>query len=184
MRVGIDCHRRADDVFHDLPVFLAQSRALTAALRDAGVNRGAARAIGHAGWELLFDGALVDDDELGAAYLAAMSCAVADRDWSAALARRAARGVPTIYGDPEGVTEILWRVLGQRRLLAFDKISLAPGETGHVTLAADPRLLAEFDEAGHNWRVAPGRYCIAVGTDANDMVLRGEATLSAASIKP
>jgi beta-glucosidase len=72
----------------------------------------------------------------------------------------------------------------KRRLLAFDKISLAPGETGHVTLAADPRLLAEFDEAGHNWRVAPGRYGIAVGTDANDMVLRGEATLSAASIKP
>ena len=144
MRVGIDCHRRADDVFHDLPVFLAQSRALTAALRDAGVNRGAARAIGHAGWELLFDGALVDDDELGAAYLAAMSCAVADRDWSAALARRAARGVPTIYGDPEGVTEILWRVLGQRRLLAFDA-SLKPA-VANALAAAQPAIVDAVDD--------------------------------------
>lgn len=120
MRAGIACHRAADATFHDLPVFLTQSAALTRALLDAGLNRGAARAIGHAGWELLFDGALLDDDGLVAAYLAAMRLEVQNADWNAALTRRASRGVPTLYGEPAGVAEIMWRVLGSRRLLAFD----------------------------------------------------------------
>ena len=124
VRDGIDCHRVADAVFHDLDVFRSQSLALTHALLDAGVPRGAARAIGHAGWELLFDGALLDDASLCDDYLAAMKVEVHDDDWGAALARRAARGVPTFYADPLGVSELLWRVLGRRRLLAFDRTHL------------------------------------------------------------
>lgn len=121
VRAGIDCHREADAVFHDLDVFRTQSSSLTRALLDAGVPRGAARAIGHAGWELLFDGALLDDAVLVDAYLAAMRVPVDDPDWSAALARRVERGVPTFYAEPAHVTELLWRVLSRRRLLAFDR---------------------------------------------------------------
>jgi hypothetical protein len=121
VRAGIECHREADAVFHDLDAFRLQSAALTRALLDSGVPRGAARAVGHAGWELLFDGALLDDAALVDAYLAAIAVPVQQLDWAAALARRAARGVPTFYAEPAHVTELLWRVLGRRRLLAFDR---------------------------------------------------------------
>jgi hypothetical protein len=121
VRSGIACHREADAVFHDLDVFRTQSARLTRALLDAGVPRGAARAVGHAGWELLFDGALLDDSSLVDAYLAAMRVPVDDVEWSAALMRRVERGVPTFYAEPAHVTELLWRVLSRRRLLAFDR---------------------------------------------------------------
>lgn len=144
MRVGIQCHRDADAVFHDLPVFLSQSASLTRTLLDAGLNRGAARAIGHAGWELLFDGALLGDESLVQAYLDAMALPVADSDWSRALARRSARGVPTIYAEPDGVAEIMRRVLSSRRLLAFDA-SFVP--TVATALAdAQPAIVAAVDE--------------------------------------
>jgi hypothetical protein len=123
VRAGVAAHHAADAAFHDLAVFRSQSLALTQELLAADVPRGAARGIGHAGWELLFDGALLEHDGMVDAYLAAMSVDVsryAD-EWSAALARRVARGAPWFYADPVSVTELLWRVLGARRLLAFDR---------------------------------------------------------------
>ena len=121
VQAGVACHLAADAVFHDLDAFRTQSLALTRALLDADVPRGAARAIGHAGWELLFDGALLADDAVVDAYSAAMRVEVRDPAWSAALARRVERGTPWFYADPVSVTELLWRVLGRRRLLAFDR---------------------------------------------------------------
>ena len=121
VRTGIECHRVADAVFHDLPIFRSQSVALTRALLEANVPRGAARAVGHAGWELLLDGTLVDDGALMDAYRRAMSVPVDNPSWQRALQRRVERGVPRLYADPAGVAELLWRVLGTRRLLAFDR---------------------------------------------------------------
>lgn len=141
---GIACHREADAVFHDLAVFRTQSAALTRALLDAGVPRGAARAIGHAGWELLFDGALLDDTAVVDAYLAAMRVKVDDPDWAAALARRVARGAPTFYAEPAHVTELLWRVLGRRRLLAFDRVHC--DEVARCLRAAQPAIADSVDE--------------------------------------
>jgi len=141
---GIDCHREADAVFHDLEVFRRQSSALTRALLDADVPRGAARAIGHAGWELLFDGALLDDSALVDAYLAAMAVPVDDPAWAAALARRVERGLPRFYADPDGVTELLWRVLGRRRLLAFDRAHC--DTVAGCLRAAQPAIAASVDE--------------------------------------
>jgi hypothetical protein len=144
VRAGIACHREADAVFHDLDVFRTQSALLTGALLDAGVPRGAARAVGHAGWELLFDGALLDDASLADAYLTAMRVPVEHPDWSAALARRVERGVPTFYAEPAHVTELLWRVLSRRRLLAFDREHCAA-----VTAClrdAQPSIAASVDE--------------------------------------
>jgi hypothetical protein len=143
VRAGIECHREADAVFHDLDVFRTQSGALTRALLEADVPRGAARAIGHAGWELLFDGALLDDAALVDGYLAAMAVPVDDVDWAAALERRVARGAPRFYADPASVTELLWRVLGRRRLLAFDRAhcdTIPPG-----LRAAQPGITASGD---------------------------------------
>ena len=66
----------------------------------------------------------------------------------------------------------------RRRLLAFQKVDLQPGETRRVTLSADPRLLASFDEAAHGWRIAGGAYDVGIGTDAGTIALRGTAHLS------
>lgn len=70
------------------------------------------------------------------------------------------------------------------RLIGWDKVRLAPGESKRVTVTADPRLLAHFDAPGHRWRVAGGSYAIAVGASSADLALRGNAAVTAAAIKP
>ena len=72
----------------------------------------------------------------------------------------------------------------ERRLVAFEKVSLAPGESRKVTLTADPRLLAEFDAAKQGWTIAPGMYEVSVGTDAGTMKLSGSARLAAQTLRP
>ena len=67
------------------------------------------------------------------------------------------------------------------RLLGFERVELAPGESKTVTLKADPRLLARFDgKTGlGQWRIAPGTYQVALGKSAGELVLTREATLRA-----
>ncbi|WEK48406.1 MAG: glycoside hydrolase family 3 C-terminal domain-containing protein [Candidatus Andeanibacterium colombiense] len=72
----------------------------------------------------------------------------------------------------------------ERRLLDFEKVALAPGESRQVTLTADPRLLAEFDKAKKGWTIAPGSYTVAIGTDAGTMRLTGTAKLTPQTLKP
>jgi beta-glucosidase len=71
-----------------------------------------------------------------------------------------------------------------RRLIGFEKVALAPGETRRITVTADPRLLASFDTAQHGWRIAPGSYRIGVGPDAGQESLWGAANIAAARLKP
>jgi beta-glucosidase len=71
-----------------------------------------------------------------------------------------------------------------RRLLGFEKVDLAPGESRRVTFAADPRLLAEYDVGKHGWVLAPGSYQVAIGTDAGTMTLAGNARLSGRTLEP
>lgn len=69
---------------------------------------------------------------------------------------RAGREVAQVYVDGPGFT---------RRLAGFAALDLAPGETRHVSLRLDPRLLARWD-APRGWRIDSGRYTIAVRPDA------------------
>lgn len=70
------------------------------------------------------------------------------------------------------------------RLLGWDKIQLAPGESRRVTVAADPRLLARFDEKAHAWHVPAGSYRIAIGASSADLALQAQVDMAARSIKP
>ena len=72
----------------------------------------------------------------------------------------------------------------QQRLLAFTRVTLKPGETRRIILAADPRLLADWDEKSHAWRRDAGRYEVFVGPNAADQALKGEVTLAAATAAP
>ncbi|QUD89077.1 beta-glucosidase family protein [Phenylobacterium montanum] len=70
------------------------------------------------------------------------------------------------------------------RLIGFQRVALQPGESRTVTLTADPRLLASFDEAAHRWRLDGGVYHVAVGASSADMKLTGEAKLAPKTMKP
>jgi beta-glucosidase len=63
------------------------------------------------------------------------------------------------------------------RLLGFERVELAPGESRQVTLTADPRLLARFDGATNQWRITDGSHEVALGKSARDLVLSGSANL-------
>lgn len=70
------------------------------------------------------------------------------------------------------------------RLLGFQKVELRPGERRRVTLTADPRLLARFDDSAGRWRIAGGRYGVRVSANAMDPGLAGAATVQAALLPP
>jgi len=50
-----------------------------------------------------------------------------------------------------------------KRLVAWDKIALAPGASKTVTLPLDPKFLSIFDEQKDDWSLLPGEYKIFVG---------------------
>ncbi len=70
------------------------------------------------------------------------------------------------------------------RLVGWSRVSLQPGASAHVTVKAEPRVLASFDEAAHGWRIDAGQYRVAVGASATDLKLSGEAELKAQRLKP
>ena len=91
--------------------------------------------------------------------------------------RRAGVDTPQVY-----LTDAAGRT--QQRLIGWSKVALKPGETRTVRVSADPRLVASWDEPGHAWRVAAGIYRLFVGADAASPRLKGEAKLTAATLKP
>jgi beta-glucosidase len=71
-----------------------------------------------------------------------------------------------------------------RRLVAFQKLSLAPGESRRLKLTGDLRLVADFDANKKRWVIPAGTYRLAIGRDAGSASLTGATTLAAATMKP
>jgi beta-glucosidase len=71
-----------------------------------------------------------------------------------------------------------------QRLIGFDKVALAPGETRRVTLTADARVLANFDAKANRWNLTGGDYQVAVGASSADLALKGAAKVKARTLKP
>ncbi|MCP8892075.1 beta-glucosidase [Sphingomonas faeni] len=69
-----------------------------------------------------------------------------------------------------------------RRLVGFEKVMLQPGESRTVTMAVDPRLLADFRDG--QWRVPAGRYAFAIGKSATDLGNPAEVTVRARQVRP
>jgi beta-glucosidase len=91
--------------------------------------------------------------------------------------QKAGRDVPQFYlTDGAGKAHL--------RLVGWSSVDLQPGATEHVTLKADPRLLADFDEAAHGWHITAGKYQVAIGASASDLRLRGAAQVNDARLKP
>ena len=73
---------------------------------------------------------------------------------------------------------------GVPRLVGWSKVDLRPGESRHLTITADPRLLASFDETAHLWKVADGDYAVALGASFADTRASATVHVNAATIKP
>jgi beta-glucosidase len=85
--------------------------------------------------------------------------------------------VPQVYltATPQGE---------RQRLIGFSRVELKPGQTEHVSVTADPRLLADFDTAAHGWRVKPGLFKVAVSRSAESTAVQGSAAVDEALVKP
>jgi beta-glucosidase len=90
---------------------------------------------------------------------------------------RAGADVPQVYVAREGAS-------GPMRLAAFRRVELKPGETKRVMLTAEPRVIADYDTALPGWRIAAGRYSVAVAKDATDRSMLSTVTLTGATMKP
>lgn len=89
----------------------------------------------------------------------------------------------TNTGEREGadVPQVyLTEAAGEKRmrLLGFERVALAPGDSRRVTVTADPRLLARFDANAGCWRIADGRYQVALGKAADALMRSAEALLA------
>jgi beta-glucosidase len=63
-----------------------------------------------------------------------------------------------LTGEPQGAL---------RRLIGYQRVSLAPGESRRVSVEVDPRLLAHWRNGG--WQVDAGTYQVATGRSAGDL---------------
>jgi beta-glucosidase len=90
---------------------------------------------------------------------------------------RAGWAVPQIY-----LTKV--RGSSERRLLAWRKALLSPGETKRFSVPIDARLLAEFDTPGNRWTIAAGDYELSLGDSAETMAARATRRLTARTLPP
>ncbi|KAK8096155.1 glycoside hydrolase family 3 protein [Apiospora kogelbergensis] len=60
-----------------------------------------------------------------------------------------------------------------RQLRGFEKVPLAPGEEGIVTLELTRRDLSVWDVVGQQWDLQPGEYGVYVGASSRDIRLTG-----------
>jgi beta-glucosidase len=70
------------------------------------------------------------------------------------------------------------------RLAAFTRVTLKPGEVRRVTLTAEPRILADYDVKLPGWRIAGGRYRVAIARDATDRSRMLTVRIDPATMRP
>jgi beta-glucosidase len=81
---------------------------------------------------------------------------------------RAGADVPQLY-----LTDMAGNSI--TRLVAFSKVTLAPGESKTITLTIDPRLLANWSDG--RWQIKAGVYRFSLAKSAADAGVQAEATL-------
>jgi beta-glucosidase len=64
-----------------------------------------------------------------------------------------------------------------KRLVGWQKVALAPGESKAVSLTVEPKYLSIFNADKGKWELAPGEYRILVGGSSQDTPLTQAATI-------
>ncbi|HZY63570.1 MAG TPA: glycoside hydrolase family 3 C-terminal domain-containing protein [Edaphobacter sp.] len=65
-----------------------------------------------------------------------------------------------------------------KELKGFDRVSLQPGETKHVSVALDARSFAYYDTQAKKWHITPGRFGVLVGDSSESLPLKGSVEVS------
>jgi beta-glucosidase len=99
------------------------------------------------------------------------------------IGKRAGKGLALVYVAPVDWKGVGWEA--PKRLGAFAKVALEPGQARSVELNVDPRLLATYEAAGNNWHIRAGDYRLMLGggsdaTSQNVTVHLEDAVWSAA----
>ena len=90
---------------------------------------------------------------------------------------RAGADVPQLY-----LTQM--EAVPVQRLLGWQREEIQPGQTAHVSLTVDPRLLAHFQALPPHFHVPGGSVQVAVGANATDLRLRAQAEVTARDLPP
>jgi beta-glucosidase len=64
-----------------------------------------------------------------------------------------------------------------KRLVAWTKVTLAPGESKSVTLGLDPHYISIFNTDKNAWELLQGEYKVSVGGSSRDLPLTGALRL-------
>jgi beta-glucosidase len=81
--------------------------------------------------------------------------------------KRPGAGVAQVYVAPADWKRAGWEA--PKRLGAFAKAGLKPGQSRTVELMVDPRLLATYEAAGNKWHIRAGEYRIMLGQASDDL---------------
>jgi beta-glucosidase len=81
------------------------------------------------------------------------------------VGKRPGKGVGQVYVAPQDWMKAGWEA--PKRLGAFAKANLRPGQSRTITVTVDPRLLATYEAAGNHWHIRAGAYRLMLG-DASD----------------
>jgi beta-glucosidase len=82
--------------------------------------------------------------------------------------------VPQVYLGPPANPHVK---MEDRKLVAFDRIELRPGESRRVILSAPSRLASFWSTDAHHWQLATGTRRVFVGSSSRDIRLTGEVTV-------
>ena len=91
------------------------------------------------------------------------------------VGKRAGKGVAQVYVGPADWQAARWEA--PRRLGAFAKADLKPGQSRRVDLTIDPRLLATYEAANNNWHIKAGTYRLSLGQASDAPMETSEVTL-------
>ena len=91
------------------------------------------------------------------------------------VGKRAGKGVSQVYASPADWKKAGWEA--PKRLGAFAKSDLKPGQSKRIDLTVDPRLLATYEAANNNWHIKAGIYRIMVGQASDGQMQTAEVTL-------
>jgi beta-glucosidase len=82
------------------------------------------------------------------------------------------------------IPQVYMRSAGAKRLVGWQKLALAPGESRRVTIESELRIIAHWDGAKHAYGIKPGRYIFEVGESAADVAASAPVTLAAQTLAP
>jgi acyl carrier protein phosphodiesterase len=152
VEAGVALHLASDKVFHALEAFRHGAAQIRDGLLEAGVPTGPARAVGHAGYELLLDGCLLArpgiEEEFGEVLAEApdVSPALSSADpgrFAGLVASMRDERWWCAYRDPHMIARALHRRLLARRLLRLSEADLPA--VARVLTAARPAVEAATD---------------------------------------